>query len=189
MVIGSFKTEGKRGDAIVELNWGKGPKPLFKVEGIRTVQQFCAHLAYMLRAMEDSRLEESGFYCLACIEPSIPVAAHLPLMAYYIGKAYGQTLRDRISQKSGHEVAYQCIIDNCYGKQLLLNIANISRTNLEKETEELYNDIECCLIYENRTQPLCNRNCVQSYSGSGRKINITNSGVCYPLKKECACKG
>jgi hypothetical protein len=60
-------------------------------------------------------------------------------------------------------------------------------TGIEIIREELYDDIECCLIFRNK--PVCNTSCKDSYNSQLRRsIVITNSGKHKPLMETCMCK-
>lgn len=101
----------------------------------------------------------------------------------YIGQAFDQILRKRIPQK--HD-AYACV--NNYKKkhpnvEILVMLGTIEKSTVGKLTQQLFNDIECCLIFSNN--PLCNETCQDCYSG--RDLKIVNTGHPYPLEKESTC--
>lgn len=101
----------------------------------------------------------------------------------YIGQAFDQTLRERIPQTHPCDKCVHNYIKKNSGKELRVLVGVIEKTSLEKITQVLFDDIECCLIY--CKQPICNTQCKESYTG--RDLQITNTGDYIPLKPKCTC--
>ena len=85
----------------------------------------------------------------------------------YIGQAFDQTLRKRIPQD---HPAYECVLQ--YQKEhsnvdIIVLIGLIENSTVERLTQQLFDDVECCLIFCN--QPLCNITCKESCSGRARE--------------------
>jgi hypothetical protein len=102
----------------------------------------------------------------------------------YIGQAFDQTFRERIPQD---HPAYKCVFDYIKKnpeKEIRVMVGVIEKTDIEKTTQALFDDVECCLIYCN--QPICNEQCKESYIG--RDLQVVNTGSFIPLKENCTCK-
>lgn len=68
--------------------------------------------------------------------------------------------------------------------KLLVMAGTITRATSQRITQELMDDVECCLVFTN--QPKCNGPpCKESYSG--REIMISNTGAYQPLKESSKC--
>lgn len=129
------------------------------------------------------KLDEKGFYAVlgAVYNPKTDKWGNIKLL--YIGQAFDQTLRERIPQE---HPAYACVFDyqrRHSGVCIVVMLGTVEKSTVAKLTQQLLNDIECCLIFCN--QPLCNTSCEESYSG--RDLKVINTGHSYPLKKECSC--
>jgi len=128
-------------------------------------------------------LDQKGFYAILGARFDKETSKWKELKLLYIGQAFDQTLRQRIPQK---HPGYECILEyrqNRAGSDIVVMIGVIGKTNAERITQELFDDIECCLICCNK--PLCNMQCKESYGG--RAIQIVNTGDFIPLRKECTC--
>jgi len=79
-------------------------------------------------------------------------------------------------------------VENHSGEYLYLAVSEIFQLDgMGKITQELFDDIECCLIYKNK--PLCNTDCVNKYNSKlRREIQIINHGNRSPLKENCRCE-
>jgi|GEM_PF-1717749 len=153
---------------IVTINWAKGA---IDYETLKTSKQ--------------SYLKKTGFYAMlmGIYNPALGKYENTKLL--YIGQAYKQTLGERILQPHN---GYDCInnyIRKTPNAKLLTMVGVLAKTNISKVTQELFDDIECCLIYHN--QPKCNEICKKSYSG--RQLTIINTGDFSPLKPASDCKG
>jgi len=61
----------------------------------------------------------------------------------------------------------------------------VEKTNVQRVTQELFDDTECCLIFCN--QPMCNVKCKEAYTG--RALEVINTGDFTPLKEKSSCSG
>lgn len=128
-------------------------------------------------------LDGSGFYCLLISYYDKTSQKWRDFKLLYIGKAFDQTLRQRIMQP--HD-ADSCIdswlgASSTYDKVAMIGV--VTRTSLARATQGLYDDAECCLIYSNK--PTCNAKCKDSYSG--REIQVVNIGDYSPLRSSSHC--
>lgn len=131
---------------------------------------------------ENKYLDMKGFYALLGARYD-KNAKTWKVTLLYIGQAFDQTLRERIPQT---HPGYKCVnnyIKKNPGKELRVMVGIIEKTNLEKRTQALYDNIECCLIFCNK--PICNTQCKESYTG--RSLQVTNTGDYIPLKPKCTC--
>jgi len=152
----------------IHIDWGKGVIRFSDVENFKS-----------------SRLDGKGFYALlgAVYNPKTEEWGAIKLL--YIGQAFEQTLRTRIRQE---HPAYECVFD--YKKKhssskvdIVVMLGVVQSSTVKKLTQQLFNDIECCLVHKNK--PLCNTSCKELYSG--RDLKIINVGSFYPLTKEHEC--
>ena len=128
-------------------------------------------------------LDKKGFYALLGGTRAQNSTGWINLKLLYVGQAFDQTLRERIPQE---HPAYECVFK--YQKEhsgiaIVVMIGTIEKSPVAKLTQQLFNDIECCLIFCN--QPLCNTTCKESYSG--RDLQVINTEDYKPLKEKCAC--
>ena len=131
---------------------------------------------------ENKSLDMKGFYALLGARYDKD-SKTWKVTLLYIGQAFDQILRERIPQEHpGYKCAYSYIKKNP-GKEIRVMVGVIEKTNLEKRTQALFDDIECCLIFCNK--PICNTQCKESYKG--RDLQITNIGAYIPLKPKCTC--
>lgn len=135
-----------------------------------------------LENIKDCFTDKKGFYMLILTEKSKQNTLYQPPL--YIGLAFKQELEIRSGQSSGHQTAYECVIKRSIEKSLFIKLGVLRETSLEKETEQLYEDIEKCLISCN--QPLCNTFHKDKYA-SRRDMQITNYGEYKPLNDVCKC--
>jgi len=127
-------------------------------------------------------LDNNGFYALLGGRWNDTTKKWSDLELLYIGQAFDQTLRTRILQP--HD-AYTCIEAQLEktGKTAIVMVGVVTQASVQRLTQDVIDDLECCLIYSN--QPLCNERCKDTYSG--REITITNIGGNFPLKASSAC--
>lgn len=176
-----------RVNATATINW-MGKYELFQIEQNETVDTFVAKLLRRVAALNVGYLDQEGFYMLVIgtpgtAQPKTQTTRELS----YVGKAVGQLLRQRICQKVGHETAFQCIINRGKGHTLYLSLGVLTESSLEKDSEKLYDDIECCLISTN--QPHCNITCKDRYNSDLRRnLVISNTGSHHPLLANSNCK-
>jgi len=136
-----------------------------------------------IKDSNNSKLDGKGFYAILGAIYNAEKNNWGNIKLLYIGQAFGQTLRERIQQE---HPAYECVFD--YQKKysnvgIVVMLGVIEKSTVEKLTQQLFDDIECCLVFRN--QPLCNTSCKESYSG--RDLKVINTGHPYPLKEECPC--
>lgn len=129
------------------------------------------------------KLDKKGFYAILGAVFNTKTKKWGTLKLLYIGQAFDQNLRERVPQE---HPAYECVFN--YQKKhssvdIVVMLGTIKKSTVQKSTQQLFNDIECCLILCN--QPLCNTSCKDSYSG--RDLKVINAGHPFPLKKECSC--
>jgi hypothetical protein len=158
IVIWEYETD------TVNINWVKGVVPFHQIPEFNH---------------KDYDLDKNGFYAILAGKRKTTGWVELELL--YIGQAFDQTLRERIPQE--HD-AYKCVFDyqQDSDKDILVKIGYIKESTVQKTTQ-LFDDVECCLIYCN--QPLCNTLCKEKYTG--RDLHIINTGSYRPLKEECYC--
>jgi len=136
-----------------------------------------------IKDSKKTKLDKSGFYAILGATFNESSKKYESLKLLYIGQAFDQTLRERIPQE--HD-AYKCVYDykkNHSGTDIVVMIGLIEESSLEKQTQQIFSDIECCLIFCNK--PTCNTTCQESYSG--RNLQVTNTGDYTPLKEKCSC--
>ena len=152
----------------VHINWVQGVVPFHQIKDFR-------HKTY--------DLDKNGFYAILGAKYNSNTKKWENPMLLYIGQAFDQTLRERIPQE---HPAYKCVFE--YRKRhsdidILVMIGFIEKSSVERSTQQLFDDIECCLIFCN--QPLCNALCKESYLG--RDLQVFNMGYYKPLKETCTC--
>lgn len=135
-----------------------------------------------VKGSKNPKLDGKGFYAIlgAVFEPKTEKWGSIKLL--YTGQAFDQDLRKRILQE---HPAYKCVFNyekRHSGVGIVVMLGAIRKSTFERYTQQIFNDIECCLIFCN--QPLCNTSCKESYSG--RDLKVINIGHPYPLKKECS---
>ncbi|MCD6131685.1 MAG: hypothetical protein J7J61_06250 [Candidatus Hydrothermae bacterium] len=165
----------------VSLRWS-GYWKLFIVPD--DIGELYENLKNRLNQIDSEEFDKFGFYMLLTGKPTQEGTFKMGKLLY-IGQAYNQKIGERIPQS---HPGYECIVENHSGEYLYLAVSEISRLDgMEKITQELFDDIECCLIYKNK--PLCNTDCVNKYNSKLRRvIQITNTYNYSPLKEKCECK-
>lgn len=148
----------------VTINWEKGVIEYSTVE-----------------ASGAKKLGYIGFYAILGGIYNQSKKMYLNITLLYIGQAYEQSLKKRIPQP--HPSINKWLKNHSEYTPLVM-IGH--RKVVGKISQALYDDIECCLIYDN--QPLCNDKCKERYSSTGREITITNDGDYTPLKRVSVCK-
>lgn len=130
-----------------------------------------------------TELDKKGFYAILGATHNAKSNKWENIKLLYIGQAFDQTLRERIPQE--HE-AYKCVFKyqkDHSGVGIVVMVGIIKNPSVQKLTQQLFDDTECCLVFHNK--PLCNTTCKESYSG--RDIKVINIGHPYPLEKESTC--
>lgn len=140
-----------------------------------------------------SILDENGFYLIiACeLNPRIdcPATNCKGIKFLYIGHAYEQTLKERITQN--HD-AYDFLFQKQSKMNLYLYISagKIKKNSSGSKSLDLVNDIECFIIYFNNKNKIIdftflNETCLEQYEHEERKkISLINEGDYEPLIKE-----
>ena len=128
-------------------------------------------------------LDKKGFYAILGGPFDSTSSSWKNLVLLYIGQAFAQTLRERISQK---HPAYDCVFE--YQKKhpsvdIIVKIGFVEKSTVQALTQQLFDDVECCLTYCN--QPLCNTTCKESYTG--RDLQVINMGDYTSLREKCFC--
>lgn len=147
------------------IEWSNGVIPWVKKDGAK------------------NSLDKNGFYALLGGKKHPITGNWVILKLLYIGQAYEQSINDRLDQA---HTAYVCINDYLQknqGCEALITTGIIKSCSQERYTQELFNDIEACLIRSNK--PHCNTQ--SKYSYGGRTIEITNTGGFSPLLQTCSC--
>ncbi len=127
-------------------------------------------------------LDKNGFYAIYCASYDEESRSWKNLVLLYIGQAFEQTLRQRIPQP--HD-AYDCVFDyqkKHPGTDVIVKIGYITKSTVQKVTQQLFDDVECCLTFCNK--PYCSITCKDSYSG--RDLQVINTGD-PPLKDQGSC--
>jgi hypothetical protein len=151
----------------VTVDWAQG---IITVDGLEQSKNPC--------------LDQAGFYAILAGNLNATTKRYTNLILLYIGQAYNQTLRVRIPQE--HD-AYECV--NAYARDnptvtLLIMVGVVTDMPGNRATQQLYDDVECCLI--NKNQPRCNTACKDNYSG--RDLTVTNTGDFSPLAQQSVCR-
>lgn len=129
-------------------------------------------------------LDDYGFYAVLTGIYDREKRTYKEIKLHYIGKAYEQTIRERVQQE--HD-AYACIkkyVNDNPERAVLVMTGKIVKASLERITKEFVDDIETCLIFTNK--PLCNTMSKDNYCG--RDIEIINNGDYFPLKETSTCE-
>lgn len=149
----------------VQINWAKGA---IRFDEIST--------------SKEPYLDKEGFYAILGATFYSESKSWKDFKLLYIGQAFNQTLRQRIPQD---HPGYECVSE--YRKKnrrdIIVMVGIIGQAEAQRITQQLFDDVECCLIYCN--QPFCNVKCKDSYTG--RDLQVINTGDFSPLKEKCAC--
>ncbi len=132
---------------------------------------------------KEENLDKTGFYAILGARFHAESRSWKELKLLYIGQAFDQTLRQRIPQE---HPGYDCVLEypkKNPGTEIVVMLGVIEKSNFDRLTQQLFDDVECCMIYSN--QPLCNVKCKETYTGRGAMIIST--GDFTPLKENCAC--
>jgi hypothetical protein len=124
-----------------------------------------------VRNNKNNLLVNNGFYAIYTAKP-MGKGLITSVKLQYIGQAYDQTLRERIPQP---HVAYEKIenyIAKHQGFHVYIKTGIITDCNVARKTQDLFDDIENCLIYEN--QPAANTEGKDAYIG--RALILNNIG-------------
>ena len=144
------------------------------------ISKFLERLREIISSINFPQLDEHGFYMLLTGIPidmqKIDIGELL-----YIGQTCEQTLRQRIPQ---NHPSYECIVRKYHGHMLYLAVGHMEVEGINRKTCDLFDDIECCLIYDNK--PVCNTSCTDEYLGR-RVVYIQNTDQFRPLHEISRC--
>lgn len=130
-------------------------------------------------------LRRKGFYAILSAIP-LRVGGNrllIPEDLLYVGQSFDQAIRDRIDQEHKADACIDDYLKEHPRREILLKAGVISQAGQKTLTQELFNDVECCLIYSN--SPKCNVQCRKAYKG--RPIVIVNKGDYSPLVQQSFC--
>lgn len=128
-------------------------------------------------------LENNGFYVILAATYDATKNIFFDMELLYIGQTFDQTFRERIPQPhEAYPLIYEYMKYNSQ-KTVVAKLGAIYDCDAERITQELFDDIECCLI--NKNQPIFNDKCKKSYIG--RSIIVENIGDYFPLKEGGVC--
>jgi len=115
-------------------------------------------------------LDQKGFYAIyaSVYNKETKKVTHKKLL--YIGQSFEQKIRDRLKQPHGADDCMKKEKKNEPNSDLWFRTGIITKKDQERETQQLFNDIECCMIYTSK--PKCNTLCMESYEE--KKIEITH---------------
>ena len=123
--------------------------------------------------MVSNPLDEIGFYAIYVGVPSEKLGYTTLKKLLYIGQAYKQKIRDRLQQPHDADECMKTEKEGEPDSDLYVKTGRITENNLENTTQELFDDIECCMIYTNK--PACNQKCLVEYSGGDITISHVNA--------------
>lgn len=132
-----------------------------------------------LRDLDEDFLDENGFYHIFAIKYDEMKEKYVYSDKLYIGVAYEQPLRTRISQPHSAYTQINKYLKDHPDRSVKISVGWISYSTSERRTKELYYDIENALIYNSR--PLYNEQKIEKYDG--RTIEIRNAGKYKPLSE------
>lgn len=136
--------------------------------------------------LENSRVDAlgySGFYMIIEGVLDSNTRQYTDFELLYIGQAYRQNIIVRIQQDHQADDCIDEFLNEFKECVLFVKAGLIVEMSQERDSQPLFNDIECCLIFRN--QPICNTMCKDSYNG--RDIKIENTGNYEPLKRYSRC--
>lgn len=133
----------------------------------------------MVRAGIDTYFNQRGFYLFLTGKYDPSDRKYHDVKLQYIGKAYSQTIRERVPQGHDAFVKINKYLKDNPGYEVLVKPGVIKETSQEKMTSEFFDDIEAYLIFTNK--PPANTLNIEGYSG--RDIIIKNLGDYAPLEE------
>jgi hypothetical protein len=151
---------------VVLIEWAQSVVPFHQIKDFKS---------------ETCNLDRKGFYVI--LSGTKTAKGWVKPRLLYVGQAFDQTLRERIPQE---RMEYQCVYSHQKahaGAPIWVMIGFIKETSVGRVNQQLFDDIECCLIFSN--QPMCNTACKDSYSG--RDLEVINVGHYAPLEERCTC--
>jgi len=118
-------------------------------------------------------LDEKGFYAIYACVYNKDRNSITPKKLLYIGQAFEQTIRERLKQPHDADACMKKEKQNEPNSGLWFKTGVITKHDQEKVTQQLFNDVECCMIYVNK--PKCNTLCMETYEGGA--IEVTHGGA------------
>lgn len=118
-------------------------------------------------------LDEKGFYAIYACVYNKDRNSITPKKLLYIGQAFEQTIRERLKQPHDADACMKKEKQNEPNSGLWFKTGVITKNDQEKVTQQLFNDVECCMIYVNK--PKCNTLCMETYEGGA--IEVTHGGA------------
>lgn len=118
-------------------------------------------------------LDGKGFYAIYACVYNKDRNSITPKKLLYIGQAFEQTIRERLKQPHDADACMKEEKQNEPNSDLWFKTGVITKHDQEKVTQQLLNDVECCMIYVNK--PKCNTLCMETYEGGA--IEVTHGGA------------
>jgi hypothetical protein len=118
-------------------------------------------------------LDGKGFYAIYACVYNKDKNSITPKKLLYIGQAFEQTIRERLKQPHDADACMKKEKQNEPNSGLWFKTGVITKNDQEKVTQQLFNDVECCMIYVNK--PKCNTLCMETYEGGA--IEVTHGGA------------
>jgi len=118
-------------------------------------------------------LDEKGFYAIYACVYNKDRNSITPKKLLYIGQAFEQTIRERLKQPHDADACMKKEKQNEPNSGLWFKTGVITKNDQEKVTQQLFNDVECCMIYVNK--PKCNTLCMETYEGGA--IEVTHGSA------------
>ena len=113
-------------------------------------------------------LDGKGFYAIYACVYNKDKNSITPKKLLYIGQAFEQTIRERLKQPHDADACMKKEKQNEPNSGLWFKTGVITKNDQEKVTQQLFNDVECCMIYVNK--PKCNTLCMETYEGGAIEV-------------------
>ena len=126
-------------------------------------------------------LDGKGFYAIYACVYNKDRNSITPKKLLYIGQAFEQTIRERLKQPHDADACMKKEKQNEPNSGLWFKTGVITKNDQEKVTQQLFNDVECCMIYVNK--PKCNTLCMETYEGGA--IEVTHGGARMITNSSC----
>ena len=126
-------------------------------------------------------LDEKGFYAIYACVYNKDKNSITPKKLLYIGQAFEQTIRERLKQPHDADACMKKEKQNEPNSDLWFKTGVITKNDQEKVTQQLFNDVECCMIYVNK--PKCNTLCMETYEGGA--IEVTHGSARMIINSSC----
>jgi len=118
-------------------------------------------------------LDEKGFYAIYLGVPTDKPNSIIIKKLLYIGQAYKQKIRDRLQQPHDADECMKSEKEKEPGSKLYIKSGIILEYDQDGISQELFDDVECCMIYINK--PACNEKCIDEYGGGDITISHVNA--------------